>query len=82
MKNNFAKVGITHPDIIVYTGDFVRLVHNALPLADLDEVMQLAPKGKLQTLATLGNHDYGRAFKDSTAADSITTLLKSMILLF
>ena len=76
IKNNFAKVGITHPDIIVYTGDFVRLVHNALPLADLDEVMQLAPKGKLQTLAILGNHDYGRAFKDSTAADSITTLLK------
>ncbi|MGE8378204.1 MAG: metallophosphoesterase, partial [Sphingobacterium sp.] len=76
IKNNFAKVGITHPDIIVYTGDFVRLVDNALPLHDLDEVMQLAPKGKLQTLAILGNHDYGRAFKDSTAADSITTLLK------
>ncbi|OOG20069.1 phosphoesterase [Sphingobacterium sp. CZ-UAM] len=73
--NNFAKVGVMHADIIVYTGDFVRLVDNALPLDDLDAVLRLAPRGKLQTLAILGNHDYGRAFKDGAAADSITALL-------
>lgn len=73
--NNFAKVGVMHADIIVYTGDFVRLVDNALPLDDLDAVLRLAPRGKLHTLAILGNHDYGRAFKDGAAADSITALL-------
>lgn len=75
IKNTFGKVEKINADIIVYTGDFVQLVNNHLPLSDLEDIIQTAPKGKIQTLAILGNHDYGRAFRDSAAADSITTLL-------
>lgn len=75
IKNSFKKIKKISPDIIVYTGDFVRLTNNDLPLDDLDDVMQAAPKGKILTVAILGNHDYGRAFRDSAAADSITALI-------
>ncbi|MGJ1191241.1 metallophosphoesterase [Sphingobacterium siyangense] len=75
IKRTFREIGALKPDIVVYTGDFVRLVHNKIPLEELDEVMQDAPKGKLQTLAILGNHDYGKNFQDSAAADSIVSLL-------
>ena len=75
IKEIFSKVTALNPDIVVYTGDFVRLVHHKIPLIELNEVMRIAPKGKLQTLAILGNHDYGKNFQDSAAADSITDLL-------
>ncbi|WP_313267018.1 metallophosphoesterase [Sphingobacterium sp.] len=75
IKGTFSKVTTLNPDIVVYTGDFVRLVKDKMPLAELNEVMRIAPKGKLQTLAILGNHDYGKNFQDSTAADSIVNLL-------
>lgn len=75
IKRTFQEIAALKPDIMVYTGDFVRLVHNKIPLEELDEVMQDAPKGKLQTLAILGNHDYGKNFRDSAAADSIVSLL-------
>ncbi|MGE8429826.1 MAG: metallophosphoesterase [Sphingobacterium sp.] len=75
IKRTFREIAALKPDIMVYTGDFVRLVHNKIPLEQLDEVMQDAPKGKLQTLAILGNHDYGKNFQDSAAADSIVSLL-------
>ncbi len=75
IKGTFSKVTALNPDIVVYTGDFVRLVHHKIPLVELNEVMRIAPKGKLQTLAILGNHDYGKNFQDSAAADSITDLL-------
>lgn len=76
IKRTFQETAALKPDIIVYTGDFVRLVNHKIPLAELDEVMRVAPKGKLHTLAILGNHDYGTNFRDSAAADSITSLLK------
>lgn len=75
IKRTFREIAALKPDIMVYTGDFVRLVQNKIPLEQLDEVMQDAPKGKLQTLAILGNHDYGKNFQDSAAADSIVSLL-------
>lgn len=75
IKRTFREIRALKPDIMVYTGDFVRLVQNKIPLEQLDEVMQDAPKGKLQTLAILGNHDYGKNFQDSAAADSIVSLL-------
>jgi predicted MPP superfamily phosphohydrolase len=75
IKETFSEISLMHPAIVVYTGDFVRLVDGKIPLQELGEVMQKAPKGKLQTLAILGNHDYGKGFQDSAAADSITRLL-------
>ncbi|MCS4163312.1 metallophosphoesterase [Sphingobacterium sp. BIGb0116] len=76
IKRTFREIRALKPDIMVYTGDFVRLVQNKIPLEQLDEVMQDVPKGKLQTLAILGNHDYGKNFQDSAAADSIVSLLQ------
>lgn len=75
IKGTFSKVTALNPDIVLYTGDFVRLAHRKIPLAELNEVMRIAPKGKLETLAILGNHDYGENFQDSAAADSIANLL-------
>ncbi len=49
-----AKVAEMMPDVLIYTGDFVTQVEFASLLPDLLP----AAKGRLATLAVLGNHDY------------------------
>src|SRR5690606_23939425 len=41
----------------------------------LEEVLQYAVKGKIATVAILGNHDYGKNWSESEVADEITALL-------
>ncbi len=59
-----------HPDFVVYTGDFVTYESDE-QLAQLDEVLQHAPPGRLGTAAILGNHDYGPGWRHARIADQI-----------
>jgi len=64
-----------NPDLVVYTGDFVTSYNDSLTQEKLEEVLQYAVKGKIATVAILGNHDYGKNWSESEVADEITALL-------
>lgn len=64
-----------NPDLVVYTGDFVTSYNDSPTKEKLEEVLRYAVKGKIATIAILGNHDYGKNWSESEVADEITALL-------
>jgi len=62
------------PDFVAFTGDFVsyRSQHE---ITELARVLRAAPRGRLGTVASLGNHDYGRNWKSITVADDISRVV-------
>ncbi len=64
------------PDFVVYTGDFVTY-ETATQLEQLEAVLVHAAKGKLGTLAILGNHDYGEHWKSHEVATEVVHRLSS-----
>lgn len=73
--DSFKKASTLEPDIVVYTGDFVSW-EDEQQLRQLREVMAHAVKGQLGTFAILGNHDYGRNWRQETVADEIVGVLR------
>ncbi|WP_437921237.1 metallophosphoesterase [Sphingobacterium sp. LRF_L2] len=65
-----------HPDFVVYTGDFIRLVENKVPYEALKQLLPHLTKGKKGTFAILGNHDYGYHWRESNTADEISRMLE------
>ena len=65
-----------NPDFVVYTGDFVSY-DNEEQFEQLKEVLKHTVKGKLGTVAILGNHDYGKDWSEQHVADKITSLLET-----
>jgi len=57
VRSVFDRVTALSPDIVVYTGDFVSY-HKEI-FDQLDGVYDRAPHGRLATLGSFGNHDYG-----------------------
>jgi len=75
MKDAFAKINGMQPDIVVYTGDYVSY-KNEKQLTQLKEAVQYFPKGTKATVASLGNHDYGKGWNDPNVADQIVKILE------
>jgi predicted MPP superfamily phosphohydrolase len=70
LTRTFEAVAACRPDLIVITGDFVsysRPEH----LEHLRRVIEHVPQGRLGTFGVLGNHDYGRDWKELPVADSV-----------
>jgi len=59
------------PDFVAYTGDFVSY-RSAHEIAELARVLRRAPRGRLGTVASLGNHDYGRNWRSIHVADDVS----------
>jgi predicted MPP superfamily phosphohydrolase len=59
------------PDFVAFTGDFVSF-RSAHEVAELARVLRSMPHGRLGTVASLGNHDYGRHWRDVAVADDIS----------
>lgn len=74
LRKSLRKAQAYAPDIVVYTGDFVSY-ESARQLEELRAVMDQATRGRLATLAILGNHDYGEKWRESAVADEIVDLL-------
>jgi len=74
--NSFTKAKELNPDFVVYTGDYVNLHKDKVFYKELEEVLTNAVKGKLGTFGILGNHDYGRNWKQSEVADKISAMLE------
>lgn len=71
----FQKAKRFQPDFVVYTGDFVN--HgNASELESLEKVMRNAILGKLGTVGILGNHDYGKNWKENEVAQKICEIVE------
>lgn len=61
--DSFQKAKKYNPDFVVYTGDFVN--HGSTQeTEDLKKVMKHVVLGNLSTYGILGNHDYGKDWKD------------------
>ncbi|MFC4268589.1 metallophosphoesterase [Polaribacter marinivivus] len=74
LKESLQKAQQYKPDFVVYTGDFV---HYESPeqLEQLKDVLQYVVKGNIATIGVLGNHDYGKDWKESKVADEIESIL-------
>lgn len=57
VRTTFRRVSELHPDIVVFTGDFIS-PHDHI-FEQLPNVYRHFPNGRLGTVAILGNHDYG-----------------------
>lgn len=75
LVDSLTKAKAYEPDFVIYTGDFIHY-KDLGTLESLRECLSYSPKGKLGTLAILGNHDYGEEWVDHKIADSITHILK------
>jgi predicted MPP superfamily phosphohydrolase len=73
--DSFTKARELAPDFVVYTGDYVSTYKDEVPYKELREVLDNSVKGKLGTVAILGNHDYGRNWSQAGVADNISELL-------
>jgi predicted MPP superfamily phosphohydrolase len=72
----FKKISDINPDILVFTGDYISAVNiNQAPFDQLQKILEYSPKGKLATVAILGNHDYGILARNGSRADSLVQIL-------
>lgn len=63
------------PDLVVMTGDFVTWHgHEAEPLAS---VLAAIPEAPLGRFAVLGNHDYGRGWRQREVGETITRVARA-----
>jgi predicted MPP superfamily phosphohydrolase len=72
--DSLRQAGLLNPDFVVYTGDFVS--YDDRSYDQIDKIMPFGPKGKLATVASLGNHDYGRGWQEVDVADAIASSLE------
>ncbi|MGG6232019.1 metallophosphoesterase [Tenacibaculum sp. SDUM215027] len=73
--DSFKKAQNLNPDFVVYTGDYVSY-DNEEQFEQLKEVLNFSVKGKIATIGILGNHDYGKNWKETNVSNKISDLLK------
>jgi predicted MPP superfamily phosphohydrolase len=61
------------PDFVAFTGDFVSY-RSANEYRELARVLKHAPNGRLGTVGSLGNHDYGFGWKHVDVADRVASV--------
>ena len=59
------------PEFVAFTGDFVSF-RSAHEVRELARVLRSMPHGRLGTVASLGNHDYGRNWRNIAVADDVS----------
>ena len=69
VMETFRRVAALAPDIVVMTGDFMS--HHDGWREQVESVYRSFPRGRMATLAVLGNHDYGRAWSHPEVAQAV-----------
>jgi hypothetical protein len=64
-------------DLVVFTGDFITY-RTPAEFEELARVLAHAPRGRVATVAALGNHDFGRAWRQMEVAERVTEVLRAM----
>jgi predicted MPP superfamily phosphohydrolase len=74
----FARTAALRPDVVVFTGDALthRVHRGEGQFTQLGRVLAHLPRGRLATLAVLGNHDYGPDWRDLDVAARVQTELE------
>lgn len=75
LLKSFERAKEYDPDFVAYTGDYITNHESEVMYDKLQEMLQNCVKGRLGTVAILGNHDYGVNWKQSEVADNITEML-------
>jgi len=76
LLKSFARVADATPDLVVITGDFLTLDFDGqAPFSQVEDVCRQLPHGRLETLAILGNHDYGRHWSEPAVAEELVGIL-------
>jgi predicted MPP superfamily phosphohydrolase len=63
------------PDFVAYTGDFISYAGPGT-LEQLRRMADRLPRGRLGTLAVLGNHDYGKNWSQPEVAEAVARMLR------
>lgn len=64
------------PDFVAYTGDYVTIHNGEVQYDKLTKVFRHFVRGSIATYGILGNHDYGKHWKQPEVADRITGMLE------
>jgi len=75
LRRVFERVREIGPEIVVYTGDFMS--YHSDVFRHCRQMFEYLPLGSLATFGVLGNHDYGRGWKEPDVAQSITELAEA-----
>ncbi len=70
LKSVLDRTRALEPDIVAFTGDFIT-TNRRLAFDELARVLEHWPHGRLATVAALGNHDYGRNWRQPEVADRV-----------
>jgi predicted MPP superfamily phosphohydrolase len=74
VRTTFQRVAALQPHVVVMTGDFMSY-HDGV-FGQLPDVYRWFPRGRAATVAVLGNHDYGTAWKDLEVARKLIDMLR------
>lgn len=70
------EAGSLGADFVVYTGDFVSY-RSPAEFDELARVLAHAPRGRIGTVAALGNHDFGFSWRQRDVAARVTEIARS-----
>jgi len=73
VRGAFEQIDALKPDIVVVSGDLTQ----ASGADHASSLYAHLPRGRLATVCTLGNHDYGRGWSEPEKADALTDVLRS-----
>lgn len=76
VRDTFAQVRALSPDIVVVTGDLVSL-HDGMQ-AHAETVYADLPRGRLATVVSFGNHDYGLNWQEPAVALRLRGMLENL----
>ena len=74
LLDTFRRVSNLRPDIVVITGDLISLHRGWRD--HVAAIYQHVPRGRLATIATLGNHDYGPEWADARIAGRVADMMR------
>ena len=74
--HSFDRIAALRPDLVVVTGDLVDK-HGAHP-AEVEQIYQRFPCGRIASIGILGNHDYGIHWEDDARAQWIADMATSV----
>jgi uncharacterized protein len=72
----FRRIVDVRPDVVVFTGDFIS--HHAGSTDQIPAMYRYFPRGRVATLAVLGNHDYGPAWAHPEIAQQVVDTVQSL----
>lgn len=71
---SFARASELAPDFVAITGDFISY-RSDREIVELARVLRGVPRGRIGSVASLGNHDYGRNWRSVAVADRVSRVI-------